>query len=165
MLLLLFGMVHVTNHVAAVGSLQAHVTLQNWLRTVYRQPVVEALIIMAALSQVVTGLLVVSRVRLQRSTRLRNLQVLAGSFLGMFFISHLTGVFSGRFVQHVDTTFSWRPAARTGSWRTHAATAGRWTLASALGPSAALKLCYAIIALGIVVTLTLLLPMAGIDLS
>jgi hypothetical protein len=184
MLLLLFGMVHVTNHVAAVGSLQTHVTLQNWLRTVYRQPVVEALIIMAALSQVVTGWLVVSRVRLQRSTRLRNLQVLAGSFLGMFFISHLTGVFSGRFVQHVDTTFSWATGGPHGllanprspsmvpyyslavlAFFIHAATAGRWTLASALGPSAALKLCYGIIVLGIMVTLTLLLPMSGIHLS
>ena len=47
----------------------------------------------------------------------------------------------------------------------HAATAGRWTLASALGPSAALKLCYGIIVMGIVVTLRLLLPMSGIHLS
>jgi hypothetical protein len=47
----------------------------------------------------------------------------------------------------------------------HAAIAGRWTLAPAFGQSAALKLCYAIIVLGIVVTFTLLLPMSGIHLS
>jgi len=121
---------------------------------------------------------------LQRSTRLRNLQVLAGSFLGMFFISHLTGVFSGRFMQHVDTTFSWATGGPHGlltnprspsmvpyyslavlAFFIHAATAGRWMLAPALGQSAALKLCYAVIALGMVVTLALLLPMAGIHVS
>ncbi|HJT89601.1 MAG TPA: hypothetical protein VJ732_17150 [Bryobacteraceae bacterium] len=183
-LLLLFGVAHVANHLAAVDSLQAHVTVQNWMRTVYRQPVIEALIVAAALSQVVTGWLVVSRVRLQRSTRLRNLQVLAGSFLGMFFISHLTGVFSGRFVQHVDTTFSWATGGPHGlltnprspsmvpyyslavlAFSIHAATAGRWTLAPLMGQPAALKLCYAGIALGAVLTLALLLPMAGIHLG
>jgi hypothetical protein len=136
------------------------------------------------LCQVVTGWLVVSRVRLQRSTQLRNLQALPGSFLGMFFISHLTGVFSGRFVQHVDTSFSWATGGPHGlptnpgspsmvpyyslavlAFFIHAATVGRWTLAPALGQSAALNICYAVIALGMVVTLALLLPMAGIQLS
>ena len=183
-LLLAFGAVHVVNHLTSIESLQAHVGLQNALRTVYRQPVVEALIVLAALSQVWTGARLVSRVRLQRSTRLRNLQVLAGSFLGMFFLSHLTGVFiSGRLVQGVDTTFAWATGGPHGlltnarspqfvpyyllavlAFFLHAACAGRWSLAPLLGQSAALKLCYGTMALGAIVSLGLLAPLAGLHL-
>lgn len=181
LLLLAFGVMHVANHLVALESLQAHVNLQNMLRTVYRQPVVEVLIVVAALSQIWTGALLVSSVRLQRSTRLRNLQVLAGSFLGMFFLSHLTGVFiSGRLVQGVDTTFAWATGGPHGLFTNvrspqfvpyyllavlafflHAACAGRWSLAPMLGQSVALKLCYGIMVLGAIISLALLLPLAG----
>lgn len=184
-LLLIFGVAHVGNHLAAVDSLNAHVAIQNALRLVYRQPVVEALIVIAALSQVWTGWTLVSRAHLQRSNGLRNLQILAGAFLGMFFVSHLTGVFiSGRAIQHVDTTFAWATGGPHGLLANprspqfipyyslavlalflHAAYAGRWMLAPALGQSGALKFCYAIIAAGVIVTLLLLLPMSGVHLA
>ena len=181
-ILLAFGIAHVANHTAALDSLAAHVTVQNFLRTVYRQPPLEILLVIAALSQVWTGSRLVSRARWQRATGLRNLQVLAGSFLGMFFISHLSGVFiSGRLLGHVDTTFAWATGGPGGlltnarspefipyyslavlAFFLHAASAGRWGLAPAMGKSAALKLCYGVIALGALVTLLLLLPMSGI---
>jgi len=184
LLLLAFGVAHVANHLAALQSLQAHVSVQTALRTVYRQPVVEALIVLAALLQVGTGASLISRVRLQRSTSLRNLQVLAGAFLGMFFLSHLTGVFiSGRLLQQADTTFAWATGGPQGllansrspqfmpyyllavlAFFLHAACAGRWSLASALSAKAALKVCYGIMALGAVISLALLVPMAGFHL-
>ncbi len=184
-LLLLFGLAHVGNHLAAVESLKAHVAVQDTLRVVYRQPILEALIVIAALSQVWTGWTLVSRARLQRSNGLRNMQVMAGSFLGMFFLSHLTGVFiSGRGIQHVDTTFAWATGGPHGLLTNprspqfipyyslavlalflHAAYASRWSLAPLLGPGRALKFCYGVIALGVVVTLVLLLPMAGFHLA
>lgn len=181
-LLVSFGAAHVGNHLAAVGSLQAHVALQNALRTVYRQPVVEALIVAAALLQVCSGWVIVSRAQLQRANGLRNLQVLAGSFLGMFFLSHLTGVFSGR-LQHIDTTFAWAtggPGGLLGNSRSpsflpyyslavlafgvHAAIAARWTLAPVLGQVRALKVCYALLAVSGAATLAMLLPLCGIHL-
>jgi succinate dehydrogenase hydrophobic anchor subunit len=183
-LLLLFGMAHVANHLAAVESLHAHVAAQNALRVIYRQPVVESLIVIAALSQVWTGWTLVSRAHLQRSDRLRNLQILAGAFLGMFFVSHLTGVFiSGRAIQHVDTTFAWATGGPQGLLSNprspqfipyyslavlalflHAAYAGRWALVPMLGERGALKLCYGVIAAGISITLLLLFPMSGFHL-
>ena len=181
-ILLLFGVAHVANHTAALDSLAAHVTVQNFLRTVYRQTPLEVLLVLAALSQVWTGSRLVARARWQRATGLRNLQVLAGSFLGMFFISHLSGVFiSGRLLGHVDTTFAWATGGPGGlltnprspqfipyyslavlAFFLHAACAGRWGLTPTLGKSAALKFCYGVIAVGTVVTLLLLLPMSGI---
>lgn len=181
-ILLLFGVAHIANHTAALDSLSAHVTVQNLLRTVYRQTPLEILLVLAALSQVWTGSRLVSRARWQQGTGLRNLQVLAGSFLGMFFISHLSGVFiSGRLLGHVDTTFAWATGGPQGlltnarspefvpyyslavlAFFLHAACAGRWSLTPALGKSAALRFCYGVIALGTVVTLLLLLPMSGI---
>jgi hypothetical protein len=182
-LLVVFGVAHVGNHVAALGSLQKHVTVQDVLRTVYRQPVIEAAIVIAALLQVWTGWVVVTRVRLQRSTGLHNLQVLAGAFLGMFFLSHLTGVFSGR-IQNADTTFAWATGGVHGllantrlpsflpyytlavlAFSIHAAIAGRWTLAPLLGQSRALKLSYALIAFSGIVTLGMLLPLCGVHLE
>ena len=182
-LLVLFGVAHVANHLAAADSLQAHVTVQNALRTVYRQPVIEALIVIAALLQVGTGWLTVARVRLQRSNGLRNLQVLAGAYLGMFFLSHLTGVFGGR-VQHTDTTFAWAAGGAGGlisnprlgsflpyyslavlAFSVHAAVAARWMLAGVIGESRALKLCYSLLGLSGIVTLALLLPLCGVRLE
>ena len=180
-LLVLFGVAHVGNHVAAIDSLQAHVAVQNALRIVYRQPVIETLIVIAALAQAWSGWWIVSRVRLQRSNGLRNLQVLAGAFLGMFFLSHLTGVFSGR-LQGVDTTFAWATGGSAGvlakaasflpyyslavlAFSVHAAVAARWTLTGVLGPARALKVCYGLLALSGAVTLGLLLPLCGIRLS
>jgi succinate dehydrogenase hydrophobic anchor subunit len=182
-LLVLFGVAHVGNHLAAVESLQTHVTVQNALRAVYRQPAIEALVVAAALAQVCSGWVIVSRVRLQRANGLRNLQVLAGSFLGMFFLSHLTGVFSGR-LQHIDTTFAWATGGPGGllsnsrspsflpyyslavlAFGVHAAVAARWTLAGVLGQARALKVCHALLTVSAVVTLALLLPLCGVRLQ
>lgn len=183
LLLVLFGAAHVGNHLAAVESLQAHVTVQNALRTVYRQPAIEALVVAAALAQVCSGWVIVSRARLQRANGLRNLQVLAGSFLGMFFLSHLTGVFSGR-LQHIDTTFAWATGGPGGllsnsrspsflpyyslavlAFGVHAAIAARWTLAGVLGQSRAQKVCYALLVLSGAATLAMLLPLCGVRLQ
>lgn len=184
LLLVVFGVAHVGNHLAAVESLQAHVAVQNMLRIVYRFPVIETLIVLAALSQVYTGWILVSRVRLQRSNGLRNMQVMAGAFLGMFFLSHLTGVFSGRVLQHVDTTFAWATGGPQGLLANprspqmipyyslavlalflHVAYAARWSLTPLMGQSRALKFCYGTVALGVVITLVLLLPMSGFHLA
>ncbi len=185
LLLLAFAAAHVFNHLAAVDSLAAHVSVQNVLRTVYRQPVIEVLIVIAALSQVWTGWKLVSRARQQRTTAMGNLQILAGSYLGMFFLSHLTGVFiSGRLIQHVDTTFAWATGGPHGLLTNprspefipyyslavlvvfvHAAAAARWTLVPVLGAPGAQRASYAVVVLGIVVTALLLLPMAGIHLA
>jgi hypothetical protein len=185
LILLLFGLAHVANHLAALRSLHAHVVVQNWLRAVYRLPVVETLLVIAALVQVYTGSLMIARVRLRRGAQLRNLQLLAGAYLSMFFISHLSGVLiSGRTIQKVDTTFAWStggPGGLLANPRSpqffpyyslgvlalflHAAGSGRWSLARWIGPSAALKICYVVIGLGILVTLLLMFPMAGIHLA
>jgi hypothetical protein len=185
LLLVVFAAAHVFNHLAAVDSLAAHVSVQNILRTVYRQRVIEVLIVIAALSQVWTGWKLVSRARQQRTTAMGNLQILAGAFLGMFFCSHLTGVFiSGRLIQHADTTFAWATGGPHGlltnprspqfipyyslavlALFVHAAAAARWTLVPVLGASGAQRASYAVIALGAVVTALLLLPMSGIHLS
>ncbi len=179
-----FGLSHVINHVFALESLKAHVAVQNVLRVVYRQPAIEVLIIATALVQIATGAVIVSRARYQRSTPLRNMHVLAGCFLAMFFLSHLTGVGMGRFVQKVDTTFAWATGGPKGLLAgprsglffpyyslsilaifLHIAGGVRWGLARMLGQSAALKLCYILIAIGIVATLLVLLPMSGFHLA
>jgi hypothetical protein len=179
-----FGLAHAVNHLFALQSLNAHVAVQDALRVVYRQPVVEALIVAAALVQIATGAVVVSRARHQRSTPLRNAHILAGCFLAMFFLSHLTGVTMGRFVQKADTTFAWATGGpggllagpRSGIFFPyyslsilaifiHTAGGVRASLAGALGKAAALKLCYALVALGIAVTLAVLLPMSGFRLK
>jgi hypothetical protein len=183
-LVVAFSLAHVINHLFALESLNAHQAVQNVLRVAYRQPVIEVLIVLAALVQIVTGGVLIARARYQSSTPLRNLHVLAGCFLAMFFMSHLTGVGMGRFVQKVDTTFAWATGGPRGllsgprsgiffpyyslsvlALFLHSAGAARWSLARLMGQSAALRLCYAIIALGILATLVLLLPMSGFHLA
>ncbi len=178
-----FGLAHVINHMFALVSLSAHAAVQNMLRTVYCQPPIEVLIVIAAFVQIVTGVSIVGRARHQRSVPLRNMHLLAGCFLAMFFLSHLTGVGMGRFVQKVDTTFAWATGgpkgllagARSGLFFPyyslsvlavflHAAGGARWGLARLIGQSAALRLCYLLIALGFVATLVVLPAMSGFRL-
>jgi hypothetical protein len=108
---------------------------------------------------------------------------MAGAFLGMFFLSHLTGVSSGR-LQHTDTTFAWATGGPNGllggprspaflpyyslavvAFCVHAAVATRWSLAPLLGQVRALKLCYALLAVSVIASAAILLPLCGVHLG
>ncbi len=72
-------------------------------RVVYRNPVVEALLLGAVLLQIITGLrLALGTRRIQKNTWER-LHVVSGLYLAFFLLLHIATVLSGRYLFHLDT--------------------------------------------------------------
>lgn len=99
----LFGVAHVTNHLAGFWDGDRHIALMATLRTVYRAPAVEAVLILAVAFQVLSG----ARLPPPHAERGRSwwqtAQVASGAYLGVFFVSHLTAAMRARLLHGIDT--------------------------------------------------------------
>ena len=181
--LFVFLIAHVANHVMAIDGYDAHVHVQNVLRVVYRNRLVEPLLLVAVVTQVVTGAMLVWNARGSHFTPMRALQFVSGAYLSMFFFSHVNAVLVfGRWLQGVDTTFKWATGGPAGllasgsaallpyyllsvlAFFMHAACAGRWALAPIAGNRAAQRAAWVVGAAGCLVTLALLAPLTGFRL-
>ena len=106
MLIALFALAHVTNHSLAIISLQTHSAVLHVLRVVYRERVIETLLVVAVLGQVCTGSTMAWKSYLRPANPIRNMQLLSGLFLAIFFLSHLFAVYHTR-QKGIDTDFVW----------------------------------------------------------
>jgi succinate dehydrogenase/fumarate reductase cytochrome b subunit len=106
-LLISFVIVHLCNHLFALWGAEQHIAVMEALRTLYRHPLVEPLLLLAVLSQIVTGLRLFWKLRKARGNRLVKLQRLSGLFLAFFMLSHVLAALYSRFVSHLDTNFYW----------------------------------------------------------
>lgn len=88
--LALFLALHLGNHLAGLWGQDTHRAVQMALRSLYRQPVVEAALLAALLTQALLGLALLLRRR--RVT----LQTASGGYLALFLCIHLGVVLSSR---------------------------------------------------------------------
>lgn len=101
----IFVLAHLTNHLFALDSLATYKTVQDALRLVYRNPVVEALLIAALAVLILSGVAMTWRGR-RRQGFLNHAQAASGLFIAVFLCSHVMAVLaSGRALGHVDTDF------------------------------------------------------------
>jgi succinate dehydrogenase/fumarate reductase cytochrome b subunit len=106
-----YALVHLANHLAALGGVERHIAFMQTVRQVTRVPAVEALLLAAVAFQAGSGLLMVLRRRRQRSTRLQRrplfdrLQEASGLTLAFFLLVHVVSVLFGRTVLGLDTNF------------------------------------------------------------
>jgi succinate dehydrogenase/fumarate reductase cytochrome b subunit len=106
-----YALLHLANHLAALGGVASHIAFMRAVRQVTRVPVVEALLLAALAVQAGSGLLLVLRRRRQRLTRAQRrplferLQALSGLYLGFFLLVHVVSVLAGRAVLGLDTNF------------------------------------------------------------
>src|SRR5207253_2192809 len=91
--LLLFLLPHVTNHVTGIWSAATHVHVMKALRRVYRNPVVEPLLVAVVLFQIGSGVVLLWRRTARTSDLFGTLQTAAAAYLAVFLSSHLTAVF------------------------------------------------------------------------
>ncbi|MFM7446922.1 MAG: hypothetical protein ACKO2N_24020 [Tabrizicola sp.] len=101
--LCLFLALHLANHLAGLAGQEAHREVQMFLRQIYRNPVIEALLLTLLALQVGFGL------ALARQRRRISLQSLAGLYLAGFIVIHLTAVLSARW-QGVETDLAFAAA-------------------------------------------------------
>lgn len=105
LVLIAYSVLHVGNHLASLHSVSAHLSIMSALRLVYRQPVVEGLLLLCVILQVASGLRFVVRGWAERTGRVAWLQAASGAYLAFFLLVHVTAVVLGRHALGLDTNF------------------------------------------------------------
>jgi hypothetical protein len=100
----LFALAHLGNHLCALGGIDRHINVMDALRRVYRNPVCEALLLGAVICQIISGLTLL-RKRTAPTDPLDKLQAYSGIYLAFFLAFHTGAVLIGRNVLHLDTNF------------------------------------------------------------
>lgn len=104
-----FALVHLANHLAALGGVPMHTAFLQAARTVYRQPVLEALLLACVALQCASGLAMLAT-RPWPRVPLARLQALAGLAVSLFVVVHLTAVLSARRPPAIETDFHFAAA-------------------------------------------------------
>ena len=104
-----FVLVHLANHLAALGGVLMHAAFLQAARAVYRQPVLEALLLACVALQCASGLAMLAT-RPWPRLPLARLQALAGLAVFLFVVVHLTAVLSARRPPAIETDFHFAAA-------------------------------------------------------
>nr|WP_052170106.1 hypothetical protein [Massilia sp. JS1662] len=102
--LAVFLVVHVANHLAALAGVEAHIRFMDAARSVYRQPVVEAVLLLCVVLQAASGLRMLWTGRQRRRGVLAWLQAGSGAYVALFLAIHVVAVLAGR-AGGLDTNF------------------------------------------------------------
>jgi len=97
--------VHLLNHIMSIMGAEAHIKFMNSTRVIYRNSIVETLLLLAVLVQIVTGVKLFFSVKKAAKDFYRKLQIWSGLYLAFFLLFHVSAVFVGRFVLDLDTNF------------------------------------------------------------
>ncbi|WP_426176579.1 hypothetical protein [Massilia sp. TWR1-2-2] len=109
-IVVIFVVAHLSNHLAALASLDAYQRLMDQLRLVYREPVIEVFLLACVSLQAATGLRLVWLRRKTRSGLIELLQAGSGAYLALFLWIHVAAVLMGRAVYGRDTNFHYAAA-------------------------------------------------------
>lgn len=96
---------HLLNHVLSIFGPDYHISFMNKLRLVYRNPIVEIILLLAVSTQIFTGLRLFSAKRRTATHFFEQLQNWTGLYLALFLIIHIGAVFVGRYFLSLDTNF------------------------------------------------------------
>lgn len=99
-----FVLAHLANHVAALGGIDAHQSFLALVRTVYRAPYIEPLLLASVLIQAVTGAM---QLRAGWGTRRgfwSRLQAISGAYLLFFLLVHASAILGVRWLG-LDSNF------------------------------------------------------------
>ncbi|MEO9476603.1 MAG: hypothetical protein ABJG41_13760 [Cyclobacteriaceae bacterium] len=99
----LFIGVHFFNHFMSVFGAEMHIEVMESLRVVYRNIIIETILMAAVLIQIVSGGMLVLTKRKEQKTFYQKVQVYTGLYLAMFLVIHVSAVLSGRLLMGLDT--------------------------------------------------------------
>ena len=172
MALALFLVVHVLGHLAGLAGAAAHQAVLEALRSVYRQPAVEGLLLAGVLFQAGSGLTLLWRGWRLRRGAVAWAQAVSGAYLSLFLLIHVAAVLAAR-QQGVDTNLQFAAAGmHTPPWQwffgpyyflavlalcTHVGCALYWNLP----PRQRAPVLAAALGVGVVLVATLVVMLAG----
>ena len=100
----LFTGLHLSNHLTIYAGPTSYIACMEQLRMVYRNPLIETLILFAVLLQVFSGLRLYWRLRSgHRMPLAKRIQIYSGLYLTFFLLLHVSAVLSGRMLFNLDT--------------------------------------------------------------
>lgn len=101
-----FVIAHLCNHLMAWFGIATHQQVLDALRVVYRQPLVEILLIACFTFQVYSGIKLLLKLRKKESlSTYEKLQKWSGMVFGLFIVQHISATISQRMMFHFDTNF------------------------------------------------------------
>ncbi len=106
----LFLVLHVINHVVGLMGQDQHVAFMDAVRPLYRNAFVEPTLLALFASQIMSGLTMVVRNWQSRRGAIAWLQAGTGLYLAAFVILHVLAVLSGRIALGLDTDFRFAAA-------------------------------------------------------
>ena len=105
-LLVAFISFHLVNHLSAWGGEESFSTTMDTGRSVYRIPIVEIFLILAVLTQAITGIIKIRRAGFRHEALFDKLQVYSGAYLAFFLLAHTSAIMIGRYIAGLDTNFN-----------------------------------------------------------
>jgi succinate dehydrogenase/fumarate reductase cytochrome b subunit len=119
MVITLFAVAHLTNHLAGLFGGGAHIAVMHLLRTAYRNPFIETTLAACVLFQFGSGLVLLTR-RISKPSNdwIQVLQGASGAYLALFLASHLSVVTKARYLRNIDTNWVWLTSSNllTDAW-------------------------------------------------
>lgn len=113
--LLTFVLAHLANHVLALWTPELHGQVMKLLELLYRQEVVEPLLVVVMSLLIASGLSMAWRYTAAPQEGFRTLQTLTGVYVAVFVASHLTAVFvMARWIEHIPTDWAFASGAPAG---------------------------------------------------
>lgn len=110
LLIAVFVVAHIGNHLAMFAGQGAHIAVMEALRPFYRNPVAETLLMLALAFQLGTGLTMIWRTRARKREGLGRWQAISGGVLALFILNHVGAVWGGRLVMGLDTNYHFAAA-------------------------------------------------------
>ena len=103
-ILLLFIGPHIVNHAAGFWNGPVHIAIMNVVRRVYRDDIVQPVLLALIGFQILSGTALVQRRMRMPSDFLGTVQTMSAVFVGVYLLAHMTAVFATR---HAGTDTNW----------------------------------------------------------
>ena len=118
MFLFAFIVMHMITHLSGVFGIENYNAVQSAFRVVYRNVIVEVVLLVSISAQLVIGAVLLAR--RTRSGRISGfwgwLQILSGGYFLLFMVQHLYSLGMTRLYFDLDTNFYWPASVMSGPW-------------------------------------------------
>lgn len=105
LMITVFVGLHLFNHCCSIFGVATHIEVMDALRLVYRNVVVETVLLAAVVVQIISGLKLFAINRKTATSLFDKLQIWTGLYLAFFLLFHVSAVLAGRYYLHLDTNF------------------------------------------------------------
>jgi succinate dehydrogenase/fumarate reductase cytochrome b subunit len=100
-----FLLLHLTNHLFALGGPALHIAVMNLFRNVYRFWPVEILLLICVVFQLISGVALVFKKGFLKQPLFVIIQIVSGLYLSFFMVYHVRAVILARYQWNVETDF------------------------------------------------------------